>query len=217
MSKGAGRIERAIRELFDAHPDLAFITDELAEHCFPEAEAIERKHQVSVLRAAQKVVAPDPDWRAWRIEGQGRGWVFVNLANVQSYTLGRIIADRSYIYRSEKRALRRAGIWVRRGPGIRAKLVKSPYGYIADRSKLAEVAVNGGDWVTRRKIDNGTWAKEVAEHIAYRDGDAGARAVIDAKREEDFQAWLAVGRGMAKALPSHRRRWKRNTYHARCR
>jgi hypothetical protein len=83
-----GRVERAIRELFDAHPDEAFITDELvqrflgsthmgrcqnlarrlrvtpnrnerfhgidvlAEHCYPRARPIERKHQVAVLRAA---------------------------------------------------------------------------------------------------------------------------------------------------------------------
>jgi hypothetical protein len=32
---------------------------------------IERKHQVSVLRAAHKVVATDPDWAAWRWERQG--------------------------------------------------------------------------------------------------------------------------------------------------
>jgi hypothetical protein len=54
VSRGAGRIERAIRELFDTHPDLAFITDELAEHCYHDAGAIERKHQVAVLRAAHK-------------------------------------------------------------------------------------------------------------------------------------------------------------------
>jgi hypothetical protein len=33
MSRGPGRIERAIRQLFDANPDEAFITDEIAEHC----------------------------------------------------------------------------------------------------------------------------------------------------------------------------------------
>jgi hypothetical protein len=38
MSKGPGRIERAIRQLFDAHPDLAFVTDELCEHCYPDKE-----------------------------------------------------------------------------------------------------------------------------------------------------------------------------------
>jgi len=42
---------------------------------------------VAVLRAAQKVVATDPDWTAWRIEGQGRGWVFLNHANMQSYVI----------------------------------------------------------------------------------------------------------------------------------
>jgi len=47
----------------------------------------QRKHQVAVLRAAQKVVATDPDWTAWRIEGQGRGWVFLNHANMQSYVI----------------------------------------------------------------------------------------------------------------------------------
>jgi hypothetical protein len=84
MSRGAGRVERAIRELFDASPDLAFVTVELVEHCFPRVEqaAIERKHEVSVLRAAHKIVAAHPDWMAWRIEGQGRGWVFFNHANV---------------------------------------------------------------------------------------------------------------------------------------
>ena len=55
MSRGPGRIERAIRVLFDANPDLAFVTDELAEHCYPDAKAIERKHQVSVLRAARSL------------------------------------------------------------------------------------------------------------------------------------------------------------------
>jgi hypothetical protein len=45
MSKGPGRIERAIRELFDDNPDLAFVTDELCEHCYPAARPIERKQQ----------------------------------------------------------------------------------------------------------------------------------------------------------------------------
>jgi hypothetical protein len=45
---------RAIHELFGAPPELAFVTDELAEHCFPDADKIERKHQVSVLRRRTK-------------------------------------------------------------------------------------------------------------------------------------------------------------------
>ena len=105
MSRGPGRIERAIRQLFDSSPDLAFVTIELVEHCFPELEwEPEAKHFVSVLRAAHKVIAADPDWQAARIEGQGRGWVFFNHANVQSLALSRMIADgyRQY-YRSRAR------------------------------------------------------------------------------------------------------------------
>ena len=52
MSRGPGRIERALRALFDAHPDLAFVTDELCEHCYPGV-VIEKKHQVAVLRCLE--------------------------------------------------------------------------------------------------------------------------------------------------------------------
>jgi hypothetical protein len=38
MSRGPGRIERAIRQLFDGNLDLAFVTDEVAEHCYPNAQ-----------------------------------------------------------------------------------------------------------------------------------------------------------------------------------
>src|SRR5689334_10511877 len=93
MSKGAGRIERAIRSLFDTHPDLAFTTENLIEQCFADSETVERKHQVSVLRAAHKIVAVGPNWKGWRIDQQGCGWAFLNQANVQSYALARLIAS----------------------------------------------------------------------------------------------------------------------------
>jgi hypothetical protein len=66
MSRGPGRIERTIRELLDAHPELAFVTDDLVRHCYPGITTIERKHQVSVLRAAQHVIAHDRNWTARR-------------------------------------------------------------------------------------------------------------------------------------------------------
>ena len=64
MSRGPGRIERAIRALFDASPDRAFLTADLCEHCFPNVRRIERKHEVSTLRAVRKIIADDPDWRS---------------------------------------------------------------------------------------------------------------------------------------------------------
>lgn len=63
MSRGPGRIERAIRALFDAHPDDAFTTADLCRACYPDARRIEHKHVVAVTRAAKKVLAHDPDWR----------------------------------------------------------------------------------------------------------------------------------------------------------
>lgn len=62
MSKGPGRIERAIRELFAASPDRAFLTPDLVKHCFASVDRIERKHEVSVLRATRKIIDDDPDW-----------------------------------------------------------------------------------------------------------------------------------------------------------
>lgn len=194
MSRGAGRIERAIREVFDTHPDLAFITDELAEHCYPDATTIERKHQVSVLRSAHKVAAADPDWEAWRIYGMGRGWVFVNHANVQSYTLGRMIAEDYKIYRSEKRLRRAPGTWVRKAPGVRVKVLDSLHEFVADRAELLALPE------TRRHLAEGTWAELVAEHIAYRDSDAATRAAMDTQREADRQAWLAMGAALGRRL-----------------
>jgi hypothetical protein len=120
MSRGAGRIERAIRALFDAHPDLAFVTDDLVEHCYPGVAAIERKHQVSVLRAARSVIENDPDWRMHRIGAQGTGWVFSNGDSAMSSACADQIAG--VIYRSEKRAARKRYDWVRAPGGFRVGL-----------------------------------------------------------------------------------------------
>jgi hypothetical protein len=64
MSRGPGRIERAIRELFDARPPDGyggFSAEAMCEYVYPGV-AIERKHRVAVLRAAHKIVAADPEW-----------------------------------------------------------------------------------------------------------------------------------------------------------
>jgi len=156
MSKGPGRIERAIRELFDAHSDLAFVTDELAEHCFPEADKVERKHQVTVLRAAWNVIDADPDWSAWRISGQGQGWVFANKANLQSYALCRMITRSGFVYRSEKRA-RRRGWWNK--PDTREDLL----------ARLRPGSVN--DTFLKEVQPDGRWARAVESHCARRAGD----------------------------------------------
>src|SRR5579872_2150128 len=119
MSRGPGRIERAIRTLFDANPELAFVTEELCEHCYPGV-AVEKRHQVAVLRAARSIIKDDPDWRMVRGDGPGSPAVFCNCANLQSYTLGQAMAHYwNYLSRFEKRE-RRAELLGRianNGPG----------------------------------------------------------------------------------------------------
>ena len=82
MSRGPGRIERAIRQLLDASPDRAFLTGDLVKHCFPDARWVERKHEVSVLRATRKIIATDPDWFSWRKDW---GPIVFNHASLRSY------------------------------------------------------------------------------------------------------------------------------------
>jgi len=56
MSRGHGRVERAIRALLDEHPTHTLETDDFAEHCYPGV-TIEKKHRVAVLRALVPCVA----------------------------------------------------------------------------------------------------------------------------------------------------------------
>jgi hypothetical protein len=52
MSKGAGRVERAIAGVFEAEPDNAFTVEDLCDRAYP-GELVEKKHRVAVLRAAK--------------------------------------------------------------------------------------------------------------------------------------------------------------------
>jgi hypothetical protein len=96
MSKGPGRIERAIRELFDAHPDEAFTTAELCVACYPKIECswqMKREHRVAVVRAAKNVVKRDPDWAAWWMTVQGRGLVWYNQRSLGSTVMALVLRD----------------------------------------------------------------------------------------------------------------------------
>jgi hypothetical protein len=98
MSRGLGRIERAIEALFTAEPSRTFSTDELVEVVYRGVNRIEKKHRVAVLRAADKV-AKRSHWEKWKCERTfqggyyeaslaGRGAVYVNMLDARSYGLG---------------------------------------------------------------------------------------------------------------------------------
>lgn len=71
MSRGPGRIERAIDAAFAAEPDGAFTVERLAGMAYPEAGRIERRHRVAVLRAARNVLERRPEWRMERSRAEG--------------------------------------------------------------------------------------------------------------------------------------------------
>jgi hypothetical protein len=216
MSRGPGRIERAIRELLDAHPDLAFVTDDLVEHCYPGVAPIERKHQVSVLRAAWNVISRDSDWGALRSNGRGGGWVVFNRSNLQSYGLGRMTASRGAqlrVTRRDRNSLYSKGfrtyVPIEDGDPIptdaevlvtRHESYGSTYYYAYFRHDAGPVRDISAS-LTRlhsaaghRKDINGRWLRDVQLHCAKRDGfDELANALqvkSDAEAAAERAAWL---------------------------
>jgi hypothetical protein len=90
MSRGPGRIGRAIRTLFDANPDTAHTVGDLCAACYSDRK-LERKHRVAMLRAVKSVVASDPDWRI-RLSVWNRNMVvFYNAASVESTATARYL------------------------------------------------------------------------------------------------------------------------------
>jgi hypothetical protein len=120
MSKGPGRIEQAIADVFTRHPDRAFTVDELATFAFPGVNLAEKKHRVSIIRAANKV-AERLHWTGRRAQRRGGQLVFSNLLNVRSYRLGMLRRDYCYndkalhdvetLLEKEREKLEPGGVW----------------------------------------------------------------------------------------------------------
>lgn len=163
MSRGPGRIERAILAAFAAEPDAAFTTEELAGRAYPGAPAIGKAERVAVLRAAGKASARAPWLRSLRAEALGGQRVFFDCTRVASYAMARLKASGSWASRDG------------RGDGERAPEA-------ALRARLEE----GGD---RHAFvaEGGAWWRHVASWRAELDamqrGDADGLAAVRAERE----------------------------------
>ena len=87
MSRGPGRIQRAIEQTFRDNPDEAFTVDWLVGEAYPDLpddEPIQKKHRVAVLRAARKVAAA-AGWCWCNRYGPDRPMVEFNPYNHRSY------------------------------------------------------------------------------------------------------------------------------------
>jgi hypothetical protein len=88
MSRGPGRIQRAISAAFAAEPDNALTTAELCERAYGTG-AVDKKHRIAVVRAAKKIAGLD------HVECHtlGRQLVFYDPLRVLSYAMARLKAD----------------------------------------------------------------------------------------------------------------------------
>jgi len=75
MSRGPGRVSRAIEAALKAEADNAFDIEDLCDRVYRGINRVEKKHRVSVLRAAKAIVArrPELDW----MPSQGLGGTLV--------------------------------------------------------------------------------------------------------------------------------------------
>jgi len=69
MSRGPGRIERAIADAFKANPRRALGVEELARIAYPGLAEVEKRHRVAIIRAADSVARG----MGWRRLGGGPG------------------------------------------------------------------------------------------------------------------------------------------------
>src|SRR5260370_3477338 len=89
MRKGPGRVEQIIEAVFAAEPDNAFTIEDLCDRVYPGGP-IEKKHRVSVLRAAKQVAKRRAEIDTMIGEGLGGTLIFFDQYCVLSYAMARL-------------------------------------------------------------------------------------------------------------------------------
>ena len=166
MSRGPGRIERAIEAAFDAEPDNAFNIEDLCERVYHGLNRVEKKHRVAVLRAMRAVVRRRPDLDCMIGEGLGRPVVYYNPFNVMSYAMARLKTDYLRRYRNNDK--------------------RSRWPNTTEVELLARLAEGGKEH--HCVVEGGTWWRHAQERIAHRDGDTVRAAALAEQGEKELQA-----------------------------
>jgi len=119
MSKGPGRVSRAVETALEAEPDSAFTVEDLCDRVYRGINQVEKKHRVSVLRAAKAIVARRPELVWMKSEGLGGTLVVFNRYQVLSYAMARLKTDNFNRYRSnDKRDEWSPSAWFCRARGL---------------------------------------------------------------------------------------------------
>jgi hypothetical protein len=174
MSRGPGKIERAIEVLFQRHPDDAFTVEDIVDRIYEGTNGAEKRHRVSVLRAAKKVCERMTDWTFWLSETRGNTLTFRHRYNVRSYAMARLKVDNIERYRN-----------------------KDPRCYRSSSAEELRAMLEPGGSKHRLIVEGGAWWQHVQQDIAERDGDTERALRLQAEQDE---ALLRVAQGIRSAL-----------------
>ena len=174
MSRGPGKVRRAISDLMKSEPDGAWTIEDLCKRVYAGINSVEKKHRVSVLRAVRKAIDGDPDWTLYEGDNTGCTLTLVNEANIMSFALGRMKSDGSDHYR-DRRAEREAPYLVHTEEQLKAQLAPGGkhHDYVQPDSALNDY---------------------VRLHIARRDGDTKTVEELDRRMEQRQQQFAAAMR-----------------------
>ncbi len=95
MSKGPGRVGRAIEAALAAEPDNAFTVEDLCDRVYV-GERIEKKHRVAVIRAAKRVADRNDNIAITQSVHLGSALIFYHRYNVMSYAMAQLKGLSSY-------------------------------------------------------------------------------------------------------------------------
>jgi hypothetical protein len=177
MSRGLGRVERAIKALFDCDPAAQFTLPELTRAVYGPECPQEKRHEVALLRAVRSLIRKDVTLDFWRtFYVWGTPVIMYNFTNVMSYAKARFRDMDLYRYSD-------------------AELVAK----LAPGGDHHQYVIEGGVWL--RHTENAIKRHELvlagdSEALAKFDADAKVRqeASMAAWREEIAHAWAIVAR-----------------------
>jgi aminoglycoside phosphotransferase len=176
MSRGPGKIERAIEAAIDAEPDNAFTVEDLCVHVYRlrRITAPSKAQRVAVLRAVKSVAKRRDNLWTFAGETVGAPSVYYHADRLLSYAMGRLKADNINHYESRDARLR----WTSTEADLR-KLLADDY----HRKLIAE----GGAWwkYTERNIET---------IAATRAGDQAKLDRLQAEADKEHQQYVATVR-----------------------
>ena len=154
MSRGPGKVERAIEALFAKEPDNAFTTNELSARVYSGVDSIEKKHRVAVVRAAKAIAKRRDDIAYLASHGLGGMLVFYRYYDLMSYAMARLKSESTYEHNDKRLA------WAKDEAKLRAQLAKG--------GQHSHLLTKGG-----------AWRLHIEQRLARRDGNDERAAEIE--------------------------------------